>query len=103
MLFVVAAGWQAGDKKNITVKASGTRGIEGYYGPRGRAWAVRRVRLDMGAESTLRRQRSLREGGKLWHYEYQVATTLRHRNMMMSDRAALIRLFHVLLPGLVTL
>ncbi len=106
MLFVVGqarglAGW---DAKDITVKASGTRRIEGYYGqgPRGRAWAVRRVRLDTGAESTLRRQRSLREGGKL-HYEYQVATTPRHRDIMMSDRAALIRLFHVLLPGLVIL
>ena len=42
----------------------------------------------MGAQSTLRRQPKLREGGKL-HYEYQVTTTP--------------RLFHVLLPGLVTL
>jgi hypothetical protein len=41
--------------------------VEGYHGqgPRGRAWGVRRVRLDMGAESTLRRQQRLREGGKL--------------------------------------
>ncbi len=56
----------------------------------------------MGAQSTLRRQPRLREGGKL-HYEYHVTTTPRHRDIMMTDRAALIRLFHVLLPGLVTL
>jgi hypothetical protein len=56
----------------------------------------------MGAQSTLRRQSRLREGGKL-HDEYQVTTTPRHRDIMMTDRAALITLFHVLLPGLATL
>ncbi len=42
----------------------------------------------------------MREGGKL-HDEYQVTTTQRHRDIMVTDRAALIS--HVLLPGLVTL
>jgi hypothetical protein len=45
----------------------------------------------MGAQSTLRRQRRLREGGKLLD-EFQVTTTRRTATM-----------FHVLLPGLVTL
>jgi hypothetical protein len=40
---------------------------------------------------TLRRQRRLREGGKL-HDEYEVTTTTRHRDIMMTDRAARIRL-----------
>ena len=59
----------------------------------------------MGAQSTLRRQRRLREGGKLHdeNKDYQVTTTLRHRDIMMTDRAALICLFHALLPGFVTL
>jgi hypothetical protein len=45
----------------------------------------------MGAQSTLRKQRRLREGGKL-HDEYEVTTTPRHRDIMMIDGAARIRL-----------
>ncbi len=45
----------------------------------------------MGAQSTLRKQPRLREGGKL-HDEYQVTTTPRHRDIMMIDWAARIRL-----------
>ena len=49
------------------------------------------ARLGLGAQSTLRRQRSLREGGKLH---------MRTKSRRNLDTATL---FHVLLPGLVTL